>query len=308
MSLGKAAVRKAGLAAVLLACAASTAAVESSARAGEVVDATGARVRVADRPMRIVTLAPSLAELAAEFLDTKLDRIVGVSEYTDYPPKLAQVASVGPYSHFNVERVVSLKPDLVLGTADSDAKDQVNHLRELGVPLVVVATQNLEQIEGSMRLVGQAMGVPERGAKMAEKFKRGLEGFRAASRKRSGSRPRVLVQIGDEPLVVAGKQNFIHEALEVVGADNIYGDTEAKYPRPAIEDILNRNPDLILVLMLGNDPAPFQTMIARWKQFPAMKAVKSGRVKALQGDTIVRPTLRLLEGLSILSKAIHGPR
>src|SRR6478672_2161638 len=111
----------------------------------------------AEKPRRIVTLAPSLAELAADLAGEKIERIVGVSEYTDFPPALKKVESIGPYHKFNLEKVVSLKPDLVLATSDGNSRDQVLHLRELGVPVVVVETQSLAQVVSSIRLIGQAM-------------------------------------------------------------------------------------------------------------------------------------------------------
>ena len=115
-----------------------------------------------------------------------------------------------------------------------------------------------------------------------------------------------MVQIGDDPLMVAGKQSFLQEALEVVGADNVYSDASAHYPRPAIEDAIHRNPDRIIVLALGHDLAPFNAMAKRWLQFSAIKAVQNKQDRVIQGDAILRPTLRLLEGLSLLDKAIYG--
>src|SRR5262245_40620061 len=96
--------------------------------AREITDATQTKVVLVDRPNRIVTLSPSLGELAADLLGDNLDRLVGVSEFTDYPPALKKVNSVGPYHQFNLERVLALKPDLVLATLDGNPRDRVLHL------------------------------------------------------------------------------------------------------------------------------------------------------------------------------------
>ena len=165
-----------------------------------------------------------------------------MSEYTDYPPALTRVASIGQYSRFNLEKVVGLKPDLVLATLDGNPKDQVLHLRELGVPVVVVATASLKDVEGSMRLVGQAMGVAEDGRRMAERFTTGLSRIRAAGRRHFRA-ANVLLQLGDDPLVVAGGGSFLQDALEAVGARNVYGDADTHYPRPSLEDVVHRDPD-----------------------------------------------------------------
>lgn len=282
----------------------------ANAQARELIDATGAKVRVKDHPVRIVTLAPSLGELAADLSGGDVSRIVGVSEYTDFPEALSKVESIGSYAKFNLEKVVSLKPDLVLGTLDGNSKDQVGRLREMGLPVVVVATSNLQQIEESMRLVGQAMDAAKTGDRMASKLKQSVDAIRARALKEAKIRgnPQVLLQIGDDPLVVVGKVSFLHEALGIVGARNSYGDLDARYPRPALEDVLKRDPDVILVLALGKDLAPFEKMAAKWGAYSKLKSVRSKNVRVLQGDAILRPTLRLIEGLSILERAIHGQK
>jgi iron complex transport system substrate-binding protein len=278
------------------------------AHAREITDATGTRVKLQDHPVRIVTLAPSLGELTAELSAHHLEHIVGVSEYTDYPPALSKVASVGSYSRFNLEKVASLKPDLVLATLDGNPRDQVLHLRELGVPVVVVATETLSEVGASIELIAQAMGVAEEGARMASAFKVGVERVRESARKRKGAKARVMLQIGDEPLVVVGGHSFLQEALETIGAENVYADTKAHYPRPSIEDAIHRDADVIVVLALGHDLTPFKAMAARWSQYPMLKAVRAKQVKVLQGDAVLRPTLRFLDGLSLLDQAVHGKK
>src|SRR4051812_45152654 len=92
-------------------------------------------------PKRIVTLAPSLGELASDLLGPELDRIVGVSEFTDYPPTLSKIPSIGPYVRINVEKVLSLKPDLVLGTVSGNSKEQVEQLIALGLHVLTVKAE-----------------------------------------------------------------------------------------------------------------------------------------------------------------------
>ena len=131
--------------------------VSSVAWATDLTDVTGTAVHVQSHPVRIITLAPSLAELVCEFFGNG-DRIVGVSEYTDFPPELKKIKTIGPYSHVNLETVFALKPDLVLATLDGNSKDQIGHLRELGVPVIVVATETFPQIENSITLISTALG------------------------------------------------------------------------------------------------------------------------------------------------------
>ncbi len=275
--------------------------------AREVRDVTDARVKVSDQPKRIVTLAPSLGELAADLLATDLSRIVGVSDFTDYPPALKRVASVGPYHRFSIEKVVSLKPDVVFATTDGNDKDQITHLRELGVPVVVVSSSTLREVEDSMRMVGFALGAADAGQRMAEQLHRGVEHLREKAKGRL--KKKVLLQLSDAPLVVAGRDSFLNEALSVIGAVNLYGDAPGRYPRPSIEDTVARNPEVIVIVsMETSNAAFFKAMADRWSAFTKVKAVQDKQVKILPGDTFLRPTLRLLEGVSLMERAIYGAR
>lgn len=272
------------------------------AQARDVLDATRARVRLAETPLRVVTLAPSLGELAADLLGESMDRIVGVSEYTDYPPPLKSRPSIGPYSRFNLERVLALKPDLVLATTDGNPQDQVLHLRELGIPVVVVNTGSFGEIENSMRLAAQALGIPAEGDRMARQLERGLSNVRARARRRSGRK--VMLQVGGDPLVVAGGKSFLNDALEQVGATNAFRDSGSGYPHPSMEDVIRRDPEVILVMALTEDRSAFNRMAAAWAEFPKIRAVRSRAVHVLRADALLRPTLRILEGLGQLERAL----
>jgi iron complex transport system substrate-binding protein len=267
-------------------------------------DAQQTTVTVATHPERIVTLAPSLGELAADLMADHLEKIVGVSEYTDYPPGLKSVASIGPYNQFNVEKILSLKPDVVLATTDGNPKDKVVHLRELGVPVVVVNTGNFSEIEGSIRLVADALGVPDLGKQMALQLKTGIARLKEKSKNHLPTR--VMLQISDDPLYVAGSKTFMQDALDILGAKNIYGDADTHYPRPSLEDVMRRDPDMIIIIGMGEDQKTTLKIAAKWELYKTLRAVKSHRVRILQTDTLLRPTLRILEGLSMLNQVIYG--
>ncbi len=270
-----------------------------------VQDALGKEVTLVARPMRVVTLVPSLGELAADLVGDELERIVGVSELTDYPPALKKTTSIGRYDRFNIERVLSLKPDLVLATFDGNHRDQIERLRELKIPVVVVSTKNFDEVEKSMILVGDALGDKARGEAFAARFRAGLSHLKKEA-SASKTHPRVMMQVGTEPLVVVGGNTFLNEALELLEAKNVYGDRKEGYPRPALEDAVHRNPDQILVLAMSPDDTTLADAVKGWDRFPRMKAVKDKRVQLLKADALIRPSLRLLEGLSILNKALRG--
>ena len=256
-------------------------------------------------PKRVITLAPSLGELAAEVLGEDLDRIVGVTEFTDYPPALKKVSSIGPYSHFNLEKVMALKPDLVLGTTDGNSKEQIEHLRELKIPVVVVSTENFEKIEESICLVAEALGLPKVGEQMARRLKQGLKNLHA-HRPASASKPKVLLQIGVSPTVVVGGGTFLDQAIRTIGARNIFEDSKIHYPRPSREEILARNPDVIVILEMGESAATTAAAVKDWASYSTLKAAKNRKIRVLNSDSLMRPSLRILEGLSLLERIVYG--
>ena len=254
-------------------------------------------------PQRIVTLAPSLGELAADLLGLDLKRLVGVSDYSDYPPALKNFLSIGPYHQFNIEKVMSLKPDLILATQDGNPKDRVLRLQELGMSVVSVKTGCFEEIEDSMRRVASALGVPLEGIKMAQTLKSGIERIRTESRMNPPLK--VLLQVGDSPLVVAGKNSFLTEALKLIGAQNVYAHSDVPYPHPSLEDMIQKDPDAIIIVALGENLQLYEKMAEKWLQFKKMMAVKNQRVHVLQSDPLLRPTLRLLRGIESLRHTLY---
>lgn len=258
-------------------------------------------------PLRVVTLMPSLAELAAEVLGDELERIVGVSEYTDYPPALKARASIGPYPHVNIEKITQLKPDLVLASKDGNSSVQVTQLQKLGFNVVVVETGSFDQILASMKTVARALGRESAGVTMAGALEAGLSRL-AKSLPAGVKRPRVLLQLGSDPLISVGRGAFLNEALERVGAENVLSEMQVAYPKPSIEWVIKRDPEVIIVLALGEERKFFEDMARGWSRWEQLTAVKQKRVIVLHADGLLRPSSRLLEGLGMLKKAVDRGR
>ncbi len=252
---------------------------------------------------RIVTLAPSLAEITAEVLDGDLSSLVGVSEYTDFPRELSKRASVGPYARVLIERVVSLRPTLVLATQDGNSKEQIEHLGELGLTVVVVQSKTLADVERSFITIGTALKLRSRGELLARRFQKNLSEIRQLA---PVKRPRVMIQLNADPLIVVGGEGFLAEAIEVAGGRNVYADLHSSYPRPSVEDAVARKPDFLIVLSMGSAADVFERMVKSWSRFPSMPAVARRRAVAMPGDDLVRPSSRLIRGIRDLQKQLRG--
>ncbi len=257
-------------------------------------------------PKKIITLIPSLGELAAALLENT-DSIVGVTEFTDYPASLKSKPNIGPYDKVSLEKVLALKPDLVLASHGGNSQDQVERLQELKIPTLVVRTDNVAQVSDAILAVGHALGVSARAHQLDQKFKSQIEAIRARSLKKLKNQKKltVLLQVGDEPLIVAGRDGFLNEAIELVGAQNIYSEQKGGYPRVSYEDVVKKNPDIILVLALHGEKKSFDKMMMQWKRFPHLKAVQNNRLKVLQADELLRPGVRLPIGIEKLEQAVQ---
>ncbi len=254
----------------------------------------------------VVTLAPSLAEVVTEILPrSEWNKIVGVADYTDFPQELSGVPSVGSFAQFSVEKVVSLKPDLILATTDGNPKDRVQRLRELGFPVVVLSTGSLAEIEESFRIVGRALGRLDTAEKVANKFAARIKALQSLWHPPM-SRPSVLLQLGSDPLVVVGGRGFLAQAVELIGATNIYGNADSAYPRPSTEDAIVRKPEFIFVLTMGSNRSYFEHLVEEWQRFQSIPAVQQKKVRILPGDELARPSSRFLSGLATLQTTIFG--
>ncbi len=265
-------------------------------------DAIGFETTLAKAPRRVLPLMPSLAELL-DALSIPPEQIVGVTEYTDFPEALRGKPSVGSYTKPSLERIVSLKPDLVLASRDGTPKSTVDRLRKLGIPVVTVATETFAGLRESFPIVGRALDRKD----AAEKALARLDGEISALKSRSKNRPskRVMLQVGEDPTVVAAGGTYLNEGLEILGLKNVYSDSKRTYPRVSVEDVLERKPSQIVLVGMGNDRKKFERAAERWRAFPQLKAAGT-RVGLLWSDALLRPGPRFPAGLVELETEIYG--
>lgn len=264
-----------------------------------------------DRPSRIVTLTPAVAELCADFLEADLDRIVGVSSYTDYPPALSSKPVIANHAEIFYERLLALKPDLVIASRDGQPRRVIDRLRSMtALPFRVeeIDTSTLQGVAESFEKVGSWLGEPQKGHKFAEEFKDEIERLKKTSaQKQNQRRPiSVAVIVGYKPWVVAGNPSFIHGLLETLSARNAFADSKTSYPRISEEELIRRNPDVVIFLSRNGTPeGGVAEIIKKWKALPGFKAAQENRVVVLEADPMVRPSRRLRVGLRNLAEALR---
>ncbi|HEY3999771.1 MAG TPA: ABC transporter substrate-binding protein [Candidatus Xenobia bacterium] len=255
-------------------------------------DGLGRPLVLLHRPVRIVSLTPSVTEMLYAL---KLqDRIVGVTSNDDYPPEVKLKPKVGDW-HPDYERLIELHPDLVVMEGRL-APSTLETLDRLHLPTLALDSSTVEGFHTSVRLVGQATGA----SVQAQALLRSLDARMAAVDAKekalpASARPRVFIEIGEAPLQTAGKGTFIDELVRRAGGDNCYGNVSG-YPQVDPEQLLARRPAVAILTT---------STVAAFKSRPGCGAVKAYSI--LPPDSIVRPGPRMADGLELLYDLLHRP-
>jgi cobalamin transport system substrate-binding protein len=275
-------------AAVSLACSTSP----GSARIQEYKDELGRTVRIGSTPRRIVSLAPSVTEtLFALGLGS---RVVGVTTFCDYPPEALAIEKIGDTMRPSVEKIVALKPDLVIASTASQLEEYVKRLDELGIPVYVSSPRDLDGVLDSILRVSEVAGVPARGRSLTDQLRGRIE--RVQSRVAGRRKPRVLILLGTSPLITAGGSSFINDLVARAGGESITAGQRAEYPQYSLEAAVAGQPEAILLQAAEADlPAPLLKT----------PAVRDGRVFRLDDALLLRPGPRIVDALEQLAAKLH---
>jgi iron complex transport system substrate-binding protein len=264
-------------------------------------DEIGRRVVIKSEPRRIVSLAPSLTEtLFALGLGA---RVVGVTSYCDYPAEARAKEKVGDTLRPNLERLIALKPDLVLVTTSSQLENLTRQLDQLSIPVYVTNPRTVADVVASIRRLGDVTGARDRAAALADEMKRRVD----AVKKQVAGRepPRVLYVLQNSPLITAGRGTFINDLILLAGGKSISGEETADYPQFSREAVIARAPEVIIIPESHGTELVNEDAVRR--DFAATPAVKLNRVARINPDLIDRPGPRLAEGLDAVAHALRPP-
>jgi iron complex transport system substrate-binding protein len=255
-------------------------------------------------PKRVITLTPSLAEIALG-VGFPEEGIVGVSERTDSTPGLLRKPRIASFERIDFERLVELKPDLVIGSLETTPSHQVKRLETMGFTLELVPLSKLSEIRSAFSRVGERLGKNKEAADAVAKWDREVLEFRsrAALRKNEGS---AVFQVGTNPLIVVGGRGFLDEVLGLLGIKNTYSDLRSDYSRVSLEDVVKRDPSRIILLVSTASESEMSQSASEWRSRTQMKASRSAQVHEVRSDALGRPGPRLLQGLRDLEKAVFG--
>lgn len=263
-------------------------------------DEVGREVTFPFPPKKIVSLAPNITEILFGLgLD---EEVVGVSIHCNYPERAKRKVRVGSYISLDYERIISLKPDLIIATGAGNTKDMVERLESFGFPTYVIFPKNFNDILKSIHHLGQVVNREKEALAL-------IEGMRQRKQKvveqvKGLPRPRVFLQIGEAPIVSVGKGSFAHDLILLAGGENIAGSENGAYPRLGMEEILRRAPEVILISSM-NPKGDYSRVIQEWSRWRMIPAIKNGRIHLIDSDLIDRPSPRIIDGLEEMARLIH---
>lgn len=278
------------LAASVLLCAAARAEVVAT-------DDAGRRIVMPSPATRIVSLAPHATELL--FAAGAGNQVVGVSDYSDFPAEARQLPSVGGSMQLDLERIIALKPDLIIAWTSGNSPKQVARLRALGFAVFESEPRRFEDVASSLERLGALVGSAQ-GKAEADRFRRRLAGLRE---RYAGRAPvTVFYQIWPSPLMTLNDAHIVSEAIRLCGGRNIFGQLRTLAPTVSREAVVTADPEAIFVSDGRTDA------FERWRAFPRMKAVKSGHLFRLDGSLMNRAGPRLVEATETLCERIDRAR
>ena len=267
---------------------------------GAFIDALGRHYTPEGIPRRIVSLNPAVTEIL--FAIGAGDLLVGATEHCDYPAAARELASVGGFAGItvSVEQIRVLNPDLVILSADMHSRI-VLLLDSLDISSFAVEPRNFYEVYSVIALLGELSGFEEGAANVIAGMKERIAAVQERVRDRPV--PTVLWVLSEEPLMSAGGETFISEAISLAGGRNIFADIREQWPLISSEQVLVRNPDWVLS---GSDMAGGGFPVLRNPLWQNFQAIREGRLAFVDGDLLYRYGPRLADAVSVIAEIIHG--
>ncbi len=275
--------------------------VAATGTAGEasriLTDGAGRQVTLPSLPGRIVSLAPNVTEMIIALGAD--DRIVGVSDFCRLPDGPNSPERVGGLVNPDLERIVALRPDLVVATTSGNYLEDADRITRLGIPVYTVDTPSVAAVLSSLGDLGGILGDGGRGANLAARLHQRLE--RLSARIAGRPRPRVLFVVWGDPMLAPGRGTFLDDALALAGAESISSRSTARWAEIGLEGIVAAAPEVILTVPDNRAFAMALPGDPRWRTVPA---VASGRIHVVS-DAIQQPGPGIVDGIEEVARILH---
>lgn len=277
----------------------ATALLAPAAGAVTVHDDAGNAVTLDKPAMRVISMAPHVTETL--FAAGGGSRIVGAVNYSDYPEAAKSIPRIGSNREIDLERVISMKPDLIVAWMHNNAERQIEMVRKLGVPVFLSDPQKLDGIPDNVARLGQLMGTQAVAEPAAAELRRQLANLRS----RYAGRPavRTFYQVWDKPLYTLSGRHIITDALRLCGGENIFDKLPVTAPIVSIESVLQADPEAVFGTAEKNYGG-----VNLWKPYASLTATRKDNLFTVDGNLLNRAGPRMIAGTAVLCEKLELAR
>ncbi len=248
--------------------------------------------------LRIISTAPSITEIL--YALRAGDMVVGVSSYCNYPKEVRKKGKIASFSKANIEKIISLKPDIVF-TAGLEQGSIIKQLDDFGIKNITIDPKNPEELYKDIIRISTILGIRKEGEALVKNLK--IDVFEIKHKIPKGKKPKVLIELWDNPLMVAGEGSFVGELIKLAGGENIAYDAPRPYSRFSPELVIKRNPDCIILGHSQKDALSNMYNRVGWSNINAIKSKKV--YDDIDPDLILRPGPRFVIGINKIYERLY---
>ncbi len=246
---------------------------------------------LADKPLRIVALAPHIVENL--YAIGAGDLIVGTLDYADYPQEATKIERIGGYNGISIEKLLMLKPDMVIAWKSGNQAEDLAQIKRLGIELYLSDPSSIEGVASEILKLGQITGHIEQSKQVAETFTAKLNAIKVTQKDKTTLTG--FYQLWPEPMMTVSKNTWINQLIETCQVTNVFANSDTDYPQISIENVIVTKPQVIII---PDEKSKRVMPTVNWQQWPEIPAVKYEQFISVNADLLHRFTPRMLDGLA----------
>lgn len=266
-----------------------------------VVDDDSNTINLNKAAQRVVSLAPHATELL--FAIQAGDKLVGTVEYSDYPTAAQDIRRIGSYNALDLEAILALQPDLIIGWRTGNNPVQIEKLRALGLPVFVSEPRRIDDIPATARRLAKLTGTGEQAKDFIQQFEQ--QYLSLIQRYRSRRPVKLFYEVWQQPLITINGEHLISDLIRLCGAINVFADVTALAPTVSVESVIKAAPDIIIT---GSYPVAQDEWLDNWQRWPQIPAVRHNQLYFINPDLIQRQGPRILQGAEQLCEFVDKAR
>ncbi len=255
----------------------------------------------AEKPQRIIALAPHIVEMLFDI--GAGSKIIGTVEYADFPEAALNIPRVGGYHGIQIEKILALKPDLVIVWKSGNKVSDVEQMEKMGLNIIYSQPKKIEDVAQELRKLGKVTGHEIQAEAVADRYAQRLKNLR--QQHATIAPMKVFYQLWPAPMRTINKETLINQLIEVCQGENVFASNPTPYPQIGIENVIVAQPEIII---LPDEKSNKEQPVINWHKWPEIPAAKHNRFIRVNADLMHRFSTRMLEGIEDMCEKIDAFR